>query len=332
MRSLFYQMSAGLTFPFAKYESATNRTGTVTLTWEEIHAHGKRLDHMQPGQWFATICARHDMLGVEIVTGRLVYPGVGSSLVELDRKEDNRVRWAPETVVLPIPTPDAAQWIKLTLYEEQDKIQKLEREPMTSQNQETAIRKRHSFWTDKLAQATDEAHVEAATDAITKIEAEATKLGIDLTQPQVTSAPATTAAAAKPAKVAKSVAGKDAIADKKSQLASEAGTKTPGATRVKKDKVLQTCLDGCGAQVAGNFQMGHDAKLKSTILKIERGELEVAAIPDVAQDLIKFKKGELEVVKDAKGNTKGKIQHMLCTAAPVRFKGRPEMAFTERAA
>lgn len=48
------------------------------------------------------------------------------------------------------------------------------------------------------------------------------------------------------------------------------------------------CLCGCGSKVAGRFKMGHDATYKSLILKVQRGKLEVKALPKKMQGELKF--------------------------------------------
>lgn len=107
-------------------------------------------------------------------------------------------------------------------------------------------------------------------------------------------------------------------APKAAGAAKAAKTSTPKVA--KEPKPLNDCLDGCGAKVKGNFAMGHDAKLKSLILKVERGEKAQSEIPDVAQDLIKFRKGEvMEEVIDGK---KVRTQLFECTQSPVKLPGR----------
>jgi hypothetical protein len=117
-----------------------------------------------------------------------------------------------------------------------------------------------------------------------------------------------------------------AIAAAKKQTAGTAAVATK-APRVKKEKVLRECLDGCGEMVGGRFKMGHDAKLKSLILKIERGDEPLTALPDIAKAHVKFVKGETEVQKvDGKDV---KVQLYNCTQAPVRFPGRDDIAYSE---
>jgi hypothetical protein len=194
-----------------------------------------------------------------------------------------------------------------------------------------AMQKRYEFWHVKQNQAIESSNDEAfqtASANIEKIEAEAKEAGVTLAAPGTQTTGETAAA---PATKSKSKKGADAVAAKAQAVAAEkaAGT-APGATKVKKEKkapTLKPCLDGCGTMVAGNFKMGHDAKLKSTILKIERGEEEQSAIPEISQGLVKFKKAELEKVLDKEGKLKETIQHFTCTAAPVKLTGRVEGEF-----
>lgn len=99
----------------------------------------------------------------------------------------------------------------------------------------------------------------------------------------------------------------------------------------KAEKKLRPCLDGCGAMVPGNFAMGHDAKLKSLLIKVERGEKPLTDIPEIVLDLVKIQKGEAIQERDGQGNPKGEPkQTYRITAAPVRFPGRDDVALTKR--
>lgn len=309
----------------------------ISLTMDEIEA-GIQLDHLRPGQWFATILANQENTGMEVMTGRLVYPGVGSCLVELDRSWQNLIRWCPMTKVLPIPTPERAKFLPLVPAEVELQIKSIEERPMSVEQEKVALRKRYKFYQEKMATASTDLEVTTAANALVRIEDEAKALGVDLTIPEtvktitptseVTQVTAT-GKVTKAKKGAKSVQGAEQVSEKAAALAADAGKRVPGATKVKKDKVLQPCLDGCGAMVPGNFQMGHDAKLKSILGKIEKGELETSAVPDIVQGIVKFKKGESEdIIKD--GKKVGKVQHMVLLAAPVKFYGRPEIELTTR--
>lgn len=319
------------------YLVAINRSG-ITLTFDEIESEGVQLDYLRPGQWFATILSNQELTGMEIMTGRLVYPGVGSCLVELDRSWQNLTRWTPTVKVLPIPTPERAKFLQMVPAEVEEFVNSIEERNMSAEQEKIALRKRYKFWQDKLAKAESEGDVTKATDAMTRIEAEAAEKGVDLTIPdtvktitpnaEVTQTSAT-GKVTKAKKGAKSVQGQEAVSEKQAALSAEAGKRVPGAVKPKKDKVLQSCLDGCGQMVGGNFAMGHDAKLKSILIKIEKGELEQSAVPEIVQGIVKFKKGESEdIIKD--GKKVGKIQHMVLLAAPVRFKDRPELTLTTR--
>lgn len=211
--------------------------------------------------------------------------------------------------------------------------------------QVTALQQRHDFWAKKENDAIEAGDAEALTTASNgkdKVIAEARAGGATLiawSAPEPVAVTATATEIATPkgkgtGKTPRSVTESAAVADKAKKVAAAKGEKTPeGATkakvaRVKKEKVLVACLDGCGAMVGGNFKMGHDAKLKSLILKIERGEEEIGAIPTIAQGLVTFKKGDVEKnIKD--GKTVSTTQLYICTKAPVRFPGR-EMVLTTR--
>lgn len=233
----------------------------------------------------------------------------------------------------------------------QPELAKVVEQPNTNTNTNTdtvsparaeALQKRNEFWKNKLACATDDAMVEAATEALGRIAQEAKNFGVNLTSTAVASEGGggkTVAKLAQPkkSKQPRSVTEKEAAAAHKAgKLAEQAASKPAGAAKmaapkVAKEKILRDCLDGCGAQVPGNFQMGHDAKLKSILLKIEKGELALDAVPLIAQGIVKFKKAELEELQNAKGEKTGvKVQHYTLLAAPVKFHGRPEIQFTQR--
>ena len=71
-------------------------------------------------------------------------------------------------------------------------------------------------------------------------------------------------AGAKARKVAKATSGKVAQPVKTAKVKGE---------KVAKVKEQRSCECGCGEKTGGFFVPGHDAKFKSTLLKIERGEL-----------------------------------------------------------
>lgn len=80
------------------------------LTFEEVEEYGTPLMRLKDGDWFATVSAA-DPYGLKlgVFTGKLIYNGVGSSLVQLDREFDSRIRWAPETKVIPLAKPKKEQ-------------------------------------------------------------------------------------------------------------------------------------------------------------------------------------------------------------------------------
>lgn len=128
--------------------------------------------------------------------------------------------------------------------------------------------------------------------------------------------------------------------ERKAVLQEKKAAKSGGkekAVRVKKEKTMGPCLDGCGAMVGARFFPGHDAKLKAIIVKVERGELDLDDIPEPAQELTKFTKGEViteeSKVKGEDGKmkvVKTKIQTRICVAAPVKLPGRENFTVTDR--
>lgn len=208
-----------------------------------------------------------------------------------------------------------------------------------SEKQAKALQSQYAFWSKKELEAIASEDTEALTNASKQkeaVEAKAVAGGVALEEVEVEEVAAVAKPANGGAKVPKSVKESAAVAEKAKKLAAakaSGGTTAAGKAktpRVKKEKVLQPCLDGCGEMVGGNFKMGHDAKLKSLILKIERGEVAQTELPEIAQGIVAFKKGELSVEKDAKGKEKSRTQTYICTKAPVKFNGRPEIALTER--
>ena len=53
-------------------------------------------------------------------------------------------------------------------------------------------------------------------------------------------------------------------------------TKSRTATNRKRE---YSCACGCGGKTARTFAQGHDAKARSILKKVQRGELTVTAIP-----------------------------------------------------
>jgi hypothetical protein len=205
-----------------------------------------------------------------------------------------------------------------------------------------AMQTRYTFWKKKEAEAMDKGNAddyETAVNAVLELEKQAKAIGFTLVMPEGTDPTPPQKDKASNSRPPKSVVGAEKVAARAKEIAENkakgkgkaagAGTGAAKAPKPNKEKVLKPCLCGCGTMVSGNFKMGHDSKLKSLILKIERGEEDMKLIPDIAQDLVKFKKGDLVTETDGKGN-KTKTQQYICTAAPVKFPGRPEVALTQR--
>lgn len=60
--------------------------------------------------------------------------------------------------------------------------------------------------------------------------------------------------------------------------------KLPKAAR--KPKAKRSCLCGCGQQTASRFCPGHDSRLKGWALRVERGVVRVAEIPDGEREAV----------------------------------------------
>lgn len=86
-----------------------------------------------------------------------------------------------------------------------------------------------------------------------------------------------------------------------------------------KPRSSHDCLCGCGKETLSLFAPGHDARVKGIILKVERGDLDRDAIPDMCQPFVSFK-------------GKWKTDGFTLTKSPVRIPGRPEIEHTGLAA
>lgn len=108
-----------------------------------------------------------------------------------------------------------------------------------------------------------------------------------------------------------------------------AGKEVPKAIAPKKkESTPGPCLDGCGGETNSKFIPGHDARLKSLLLKIERGDEPLEALPEVVRPYVTFKKGVQET-HDVGGKAV-KVQLYTLTRSPVRVPGRNEIEFVER--
>lgn len=269
-----------------------------------------------------------------VVSGTVLWPGVGS--VEIIRDGATRgetERWATGAAIYKIEENE-----RITNIMAQAKATPAAVAPATNQTAglKGAFLSRIAFQQKKADEASAGGDTEKMTMHLTKIEeikAEAEAKGVDLTTAKASTGgnAAGPAAVAAPTPVTKAQKGEDAVAKRNAALAAHKAT-TAAAPRAKKEKVLRPCLDGCGAMVKGSFTIGHDAKLKSLIGKIERGEEVRDAIPEVAQGLVKFVKGEMIEEKNKDGKTISKTQLLVCTAAPVKIPGREGFTVTAREA
>lgn len=101
-------------------------------------------------------------------------------------------------------------------------------------------------------------------------------------------AQAQTKAVAQPTVSANKSANKDRVAALKAK--SEDKKVGKAANPKPKSSSVQPCKCGCGEQVAANFAQGHDARFKSWMVKVERGEMKVEDLPKVVQKSYEFKK------------------------------------------
>lgn len=92
-------------------------------------------------------------------------------------------------------------------------------------------------------------------------------------------------------------------------------------------KVVAGCICGCGGETTSKFIPGHDAKLKSLLIKIERGVEPLDALPEIARPYVTFKKGVLET-QDIGGKAV-KVQLYVLAKTPVRVPGRSDIEFVE---
>lgn len=289
--------------------------------------------------------------------GTVLHLGVGSVEVILDGERDTD-RWALETPVIPTFSKEQEEEIKKMATQTQGQTtakttSKPQSQPAAQPSNLAGLKgsflSRIGMQEKLLTQAIEKGDGEGQEKAAAKIEAikaEAKAKGIDLTTKAsakangAAPAPAQTAKpqpAAKPVqaaqspapKQAKSVQGADAAAKRTAALQAHRAAQPGAQPRVKKEPTLFPCLDGCGAMVKGNFTIGHDAKLKSLIQKVERAEASRDDIPEVAQGLVKFVKGETEKIKDTDGNVQV-VQYLVCTAAPVKMPGRENFTVTAR--
>lgn len=181
--------------------------------------------------------------------------------------------------------------------------------------QEKAIRARYNFAKGSLAKAVeakDAGKVEVAQKRYDGIVAEAEAAGVNLE----TAAPAKPAAAAAKGKPAPAVKAQDAAAVK------ALTQKAKGEKASKKEKALPStsnCLCGCGGETGGRFRPGHDARVKGVLIQCERGLIDADTLPESLKPYVAFK---------GKKATAGKENSDYRLAkAPVRFPGRPDIAF-----
>jgi hypothetical protein len=211
---------------------------------------------------------------------------------------------------------------------------------MNSEAQEKAIRARYQHQVGQLAKAReagDEGKAEVVEAKVAAIVTEAEALGINLA---VEAKPVeAVVVAAKGAKAKVTTVGKGKVEVKEETEDRAAKLKEANAERLaalrqkkaaqkeakpKKEKKMEAtrdCLCGCGTETGGRFAAGHDARVKGLLLKVERGDEPKSAINETLAQYVKF------AGKSATAGKEG--SDFRIAAAPVRFPGRPEIAYTE---
>lgn len=97
---------------------------------------------------------------------------------------------------------------------------------------------------------------------------------------------------------AKEQARKEAQAAKKAAKkaendAAKAARKEARAAIAASKKQVKPCKCGCGEETTAHFVMGHDARFKGQLLRVERGQLKVSELPKAVQTAYKWvKKGD----------------------------------------
>jgi hypothetical protein len=66
----------------------------------------------------------------------------------------------------------------------------------------------------------------------------------------------------------------------------------PRSPKLKREKLLKPCADDCGGMVGSKFRQGHDAKYKSMVLKVERGEMKIEELPTLMRQQLKWETTE----------------------------------------
>ena len=116
---------------------------------------------------------------------------------------------------------------------------------------------------------------------------------------------AATSTVAQPTVSANKQANKERLAALKAKAEGKKVAKVAAVAKPPKEKTVRPCACGCGEQVTAYFAQGHDARFKSWMVKVERGEMAVKDLPPVVQKTFQFvKRGEGYVsTKNYKGES-----------------------------
>lgn len=95
----------------------------------------------------------------------------------------------------------------------------------------------------------------------------------------------------------------------------------------KKTKFITKCLDGCGADCGGRFAIGHDAKLKSLLIKIENGVEDISSLPEIVRAFVTY--GKPMVTTESVNGKDVQVTHYPLMRAPVRLPGRDDVEYVQ---
>lgn len=179
----------------------------------------------------------------------------------------------------------------------------------------TGLQAKYDFQLKQLVKAEevqDMAKVEVAKSRLTALQSEAELKGVRL---RLALAPARSIAQIADATAPAESATSKKVASPKPQAAKKvAAPQTKSATPAKL-KSTHNCICGCGRECNGLYAPGHDASVKSLLLKVERGQLATTVINDILGAFVAFK------------GKHGTDTYRL-TKAPVKIPGRPEVENT----
>lgn len=196
-----------------------------------------------------------------------------------------------------------------------------QREPSMEQTQAqiavaTGLQAKYDYQLKQLVKAEadgDVAKVEVAKSRLTALQTEAEQKEVKLRRE--TAQPAKPAAVAGDAKPAAKVAAPKPAAKPAKVAAPKTKTEAKKDAAPKKLQSTHNCICGCGRECGGLYAPGHDASVKSLLLKVERGQMATTAINEVLGAFVQYK---------GKHGTDG----YRLVKAPVKFPGRDDVENT----